>query len=295
MAKTKAVKFGCSSCGTKQVSKKSSADDILPLCVSIATLEGTFTRDDGVVFTASMTANGSGETACDAKEQSTVNISATLENFLATYTPTIVSQTYTIDYDITCDGVPTCCDNPCDKYLLKYTLHGVVKVATATMPDENIFGVGDSSIISAKSLLHTDAEIINPIGDSVSSVTALYKSVDYTEKVNATSYGSEFYFNDTSVDAELINLTTNISTPVTFILPNRIYSQGESNFVYPDTESATGYGIGKHRGEASIVFSDGYTVAIPEFSSTIKINSYPCPDSFGADFQSDYTWELDQL
>ena len=74
---------------------------------SRATLAGVFTRIDGVVFTATMTATGSGETCESAKADCEVNINATLQNFLASYTPKIVSYTDKISY-VTNSGSNLC-------------------------------------------------------------------------------------------------------------------------------------------------------------------------------------------
>jgi hypothetical protein len=64
-------------------------------------LEGTFERVDGIVFTATMTATGSGSNCKNAKLDSEKNINNTLEHFLNSYTPKIINKTYSINTE--CD------------------------------------------------------------------------------------------------------------------------------------------------------------------------------------------------
>jgi hypothetical protein len=69
-------------------------------CKSV--LQGEFTRDDGIIFTATMSATGNGPNCTIAFENSTVNINKTLEDFLSSYVPEIISETHTIS--TTCDS-----------------------------------------------------------------------------------------------------------------------------------------------------------------------------------------------
>jgi carbon monoxide dehydrogenase subunit G len=85
-----------------------------------AIVEGKFTRKDGVVFTATMSATGGASTCEKAKEAAKANANKTLEHFLETYKPKIVDYTYKIKID---------CDEKCDgkKYNLEAKLPGVVE------------------------------------------------------------------------------------------------------------------------------------------------------------------------
>ena len=71
-------------------------------CQSRAILTGTFTRVDGVQFTASMSATGAGSTCDAARANAEENINATLQQFLAEYTPQIVDYTTDINYVTHC-------------------------------------------------------------------------------------------------------------------------------------------------------------------------------------------------
>lgn len=74
-------------------------------CKSV--LQGTFTRDDGIVFTASMSATGTGPNCEIALKNSKSNINKTLEDFLSSYLPKIISETHTINTTCENDYKPT--------------------------------------------------------------------------------------------------------------------------------------------------------------------------------------------
>jgi CubicO group peptidase (beta-lactamase class C family) len=88
---------------------------------SRATLAGTFTRNDGIVFTATMTATGTGNTCDSARADCEVNINNTLQNFLSSYTPKIVSYTYDVNYVTTCDT--HLCPSPKQKSIVQNYLN----------------------------------------------------------------------------------------------------------------------------------------------------------------------------
>jgi hypothetical protein len=88
-------------------------------CKSV--LAGTFVRIDGVQFTASMSATGSGYNCSEAKENSETAIHETFNQFLETYTPKITQYTYTIE---------TSCGGNCDgnSGSLEIKLNGVYEI-----------------------------------------------------------------------------------------------------------------------------------------------------------------------
>jgi hypothetical protein len=79
-------------------------------CTSV--LDGTFTDVNGVIFSASMTATGSGSDCKSAEKNSEKNIQETLENFLKEYKPKIVNETHNVT--TSCDG----CENPKEKNIV---------------------------------------------------------------------------------------------------------------------------------------------------------------------------------
>ena len=183
MTGNKSVKTeGCSSCSCAKE------------CLSEALLQGSFIRDDGVIFTATMTATGVGETACDAQEQSYKNIIKTLEDFITNYTPKIVEVTYELTYSITCDGKSTCCQPKiCKKYFLNFKLYTKNVVATVTKPD--IVAGGSSFMVAFKEIVYPCESHGDPFclwGDAVTTVTAINKSAEVD--VNTTG-STSFTFN----------------------------------------------------------------------------------------------------
>ena len=141
-------------------------------CISKATLKGTFKRDDGVKFTASMTANGTADTACDAKVLSYTRIIKTLEKFIKDYTPKIVEGIYEITYSITCDGKPTCCKSLCNDSVLEFITYSVATGATATKSDFAVGTATASLAVLGNESIHKAGDLNNgnPIGDAIGNM-----------------------------------------------------------------------------------------------------------------------------
>jgi hypothetical protein len=114
---------GCSKSESKTVS-----------CEAI--VEGTFTKKNGVQFTATMSATGAGTTCEGAKESAKKNAIKTLEHFLKE-NPRIVDYTYQIT---------TNCGEKCDKK--KYTLE-------AQLPGEFEYTL-QAGMVSYKAKVYTD-------------------------------------------------------------------------------------------------------------------------------------------
>jgi hypothetical protein len=187
-------------------------------CISKATLKGTFKRDDGVKFTASMTANGKADTACDAKALSYTNIIKTLEKFIKDYTPKIVEGIYEITYSITCDGKPTCCKSLCNDYVLEFTTYSKPQAGALTESDVAFNSSGSALIVGEEKFYKNFP--LSPddpfIGSGYVTATALIPFLDKAKKqVSTVQYKTDIVEefltaeDDTSVDSALSATLTN--------------------------------------------------------------------------------------
>jgi hypothetical protein len=161
------------------------------LCSSVAILYGTFTRVDGVIFTASMSASSQGPTACVAQDNAQINVEKTLQNFLDKYNPKIVDYKYYIDYTNKCGDLinPKLCYNSSDRFEVEMKAYRLVKGYTVTTPDASVDGLS--------------ASVQNP--------TYYYSDIDCTEKVGYGLHNHIVYINTSGIDVEVVNPSYNLN------------------------------------------------------------------------------------
>jgi hypothetical protein len=196
-------------------------------------LEGSFSRNDGVVFTASMSATGQGIDCNTAKENAEQNLQKTLENFLTTYTPTIVDYTFTIN---------TSCDNTCN--VVKYVLQ--------------IKKTGTYDYVPRKDIPFNVKYSIYALNDSVDKTIMEFSYVNFPlndKKDNQDPFILSIYNN--SVNGELYSVDGTFIKNVTVFLDDKILNnQADSSY----TVEAIGNGF--ESADLSIV-SDG-SLSLPD-------------------------------
>ena len=154
-------------------------------CSSVAVLYGTFTRTDGVIFTASMSGSNNGCTPCSAQNNAQTAVESVLRNFLADYTPQIIDHTYYIEYTNKCGEmiIDELCYTNSDKFTIEMKAFRLVKGHTTTLPDIKVDG--ESAIVN------------NPI--------YYYADMDCTEKIGFGIHNHVAYLNTSGIDTEILN------------------------------------------------------------------------------------------
>jgi hypothetical protein len=149
----------------------------LQLFQSSASLHGTFYRDDGVIFTASMSASSTGCTLCQAQNSAQKNVENVLRDFIANYSPLITN--YNIDYiDYTNKVGDEIINEPCieinDTYKVKTKVYRFVNNYTATTPD--IVKDVNSLTLHNDVDIYSDIDCTNQIGVGVHSHVILSRN-----------------------------------------------------------------------------------------------------------------------
>lgn len=216
----------------------------LESCSSVAVLYGTFTRIDGVIFTASMSASSIGNTPCEAQDNAQIVVTGiVLENFLMEYIPEIIDYTYYIEYTNKCGEsiIGELCYNADDNFTVDLKLYDFIEGYTITKPSEATPAV-DSRMYTA-SLTHRMPAIITSKHPSIcvecgrGTVNAnVVISATNPSKANAlTTSHSEI---PKYVDCTITNERTKQRIPSTIKL-NLIQGIGGSNLSLDDYKYTT--------------------------------------------------------
>ena len=158
-----------------------------------AILNGTFTTIEGVQFTASMSASGSGNDCESAQNATIISILKTLQEFLNSYQPKIIKEVYTITTSCqNCVPVPT---SPNVRGKITFELDAITQLVQTSPGVFSVclrIGLG-SGVPKPFILAEFDSIYLKPIADPSLGIPRMNPNVELTFRSTSLVPGNIVY------------------------------------------------------------------------------------------------------